>query len=208
MPKTKLLTVLAACAGLAAAAIPASARKPYEIPAPGPCVSPAGGEQVFARFRDRRSYFLAPDGGFENGAAGWTLNDATVVDGSEPFGLGGAVGSKSLSLPAASSATSPVVCISRDKPMFRFVAKRVSGSRKARLRVEVLYASGKGKASRVAGKLRGGAKWAPTKKLAIALGRALGPGRDATGEVSFRFTPRGRADWQIDGLYVDPRARR
>jgi hypothetical protein len=28
------------------------------------------------------------------------------------------------------------------------------------------------------------------------------------GEVSFRFTPIGAADWQIDAVYVDPRARR
>jgi hypothetical protein len=134
-----------------------------------------------------------------------------VVDGSEPFDIGGAGGSKSLSLPPGSSATSPKVCVTRAHPMFRFVARKASGNRKARLRVEVVYATGKGrKSSRTAGKLRAGEEWRPTKKLAIAIGRALSKGSGSTrsGEVSFRFTPVGDADWQIDAVYVDPRARR
>jgi hypothetical protein len=172
------------------------------------CDNPAG-STVFAEFRDRRTYFQVPDGGFENGAEGWTLDGATVVDGNESFNLAGDADAKSLALPAGSSATSPTVCVTKGHPVFRFVA-RASGSRKARLRVEVLYTNGKGrKVSRVAGKLRAGQAWRPTKKLAIALGRARGKGRNGAGDVAFRFTPvRAAADWQIDDVFVDPHARR
>jgi hypothetical protein len=100
--------------------------------------------------------------------------------------------------------------------VFRFVARKSGGAAAARrgrgheprLRVTVLYLNGKGKKrSRVAGKLRAGETWKPTKKLAIALGRARGK-RRATGDIAFRFTPVGAADWQIDDVYVDPRSRR
>jgi hypothetical protein len=211
MLRTRILLGLAAVALLAVVSAPAGAKRnphgsaPYTLPV----TCDAAGTQVFAQFRDRRSYTLVPGGDFELGAQEWTLDGAEVVDGSEPFGIGGVAGSKSLSLPAGSSATSPAVCVTRAHPMFRFVARKASGSRKARLRVEVVYANGKGrKSSRTAGKLRAGEEWRPTKKLAIAIGRALSKGRNGTGQVSFRFTPVGAADWQIDAVYVDPRARR
>ena len=58
------------------------------------------------------------------------------------------------------------------------------------------------------GKLRAGDAWAPTKKLAVRLGRAKGHGKLKTAKVSFRFTPVGPGDWQVDDLYLDPRSRR
>jgi hypothetical protein len=214
MSSTRILTAVAAVALLGVASAPAGARKdprsgeatqPYSIP----LTCDAAGMRVFEQFRDRRSYTLVPGGDFEAATDGWTFDGAEVVDGSEPFGIGGVAGAKSLSLPAGSSATSPKVCVTRAHPMFRFVARKASGDRKARLRVEVVYATGKGrKSSRTAGKLRAGDEWRPTRKLAIAIGRALSKGRNGSGEVSFRFTPVGQADWQIDAVYVDPRARR
>jgi hypothetical protein len=212
----RMLATLAALAALAVAAPAAGAKKPEAgdtatpaTPAAGDtagCSNPAT-SSVFAQFRDRRSYFLAPDGGFEGGAAGWTLDGASVVDGNEMFNLGGTTDAHSLGLPAGSSATSPAICLERGHPLFRFVA-RTSGDKKSRLRVEVLYTNGHGKPSRVAGKLRAGNDWKPTKKLSLALGRALGKGRNATGSVQLRFTPVGTGDWQIDDVYVDPHARR
>jgi hypothetical protein len=166
------------------------------------CGNPAG-ETVFSQFHDRHSYLLAPDGGFENGAADWTLDGSSVGDGNETFNLANDSGTHSLSLPAGSSATSPAICVGKGYPIFRTLA-RTDGSHRARLRVEVLYLSGRG-GSRVAGKLRAGHDWRPTKKLAFALGRARAAGED-TGNVAFRFTA-VRGAWQVDDVYVDPRMR-
>lgn len=180
-----------------------NADKPVD---PG-CDNPAGAK-VFEQFGDRSNYFLAPDGGFENGAADWALDGASVVDGNESFDLGGDADAKSLALPAGGSATSPQFCIEKGHPIFRFVARRTSGGKKARLRVTVVSVNGKGKkVTRRAGKLRGGEAWKPTKRLAFAIGRAFGK-RRKSGDVKLKFAPIGAAGWQIDDVYVDPRLRR
>src|SRR3712207_4889273 len=165
---------IAVAAAVAALAPAAGAKKHDPQPtaadpaAVDACGYPAG-TTVFEQFRDNKLYVPAPDGGFEADAAGWTLDGAAVVDGNETFQLGGADDAKSLSLPAGSSATSPDLCVAKGDPAFRFVA-RTDGGKRDRLRVEVLYRSGSGKPSRVAGKLRAGEEWKPTKKLAFALG--------------------------------------
>lgn len=178
-------------------------------PAPATCDYPAP-RQVFSAWNDRKLYVLTESGGLEQGDAGWTLGGgAAVVEGNEPFRLNDAADHQSLSLPAGSSATSPATCFSAQNPVFRLVA-RTDGTRRSRLKVEVLYTSGKGKkASRVAGRLRAGETWKPTKKLSLAIGRAKGRGKLTTGTIAFRFTPVGApATWQIDDVFLDPRARR
>jgi hypothetical protein len=209
MPRTLAAIAAAASVASLAAATGAEGRRPsrpsqptYQIP--DACGRLDSGTTVFARFGDRRHYVPAPDGGFEAGAEGWTLDGASVVDGNETFALGGDADAKSLSLPAGSSATSPAICLGKGYPSFRFVARK-DGGKRARLKVEVLYLSGRG-GSRVAGKLRAGQAWRPTKKLAFALGRTRAAGQQ-TGQVAFRFTPVGAADWQVDDVYVDPRMR-
>ena len=164
--------------------------------------------KVFASWHDNKSYVLTENGGLEQGDSGWTLADgAAVVEGNESFAVGGAADHQSLSLPAGSSATSPANCVSRHTGTFRAFA-RTDGGTDARLKVEVVYLDGKGKKkSRVAGKLRGGDEWQPTKRLAVALGRAKGKGKMATAHVAFRFTPVGEGTWQLDDVYLDPRAR-
>ncbi len=94
---------------LAAAAFSSSAQAcPY-----------SGARQVFAHWGDSRNYVLAPDGGFESGGAGWSLRGAAkVVDGNESYSLNRAGDSKSLSLPAGSSAASPPICMAIDTPVF------------------------------------------------------------------------------------------
>jgi hypothetical protein len=176
--------------------------------APGPAPTATcgyTGTNVFAAWKDRRAYTLVPDGGFENGADGWTLaGGAAVAEGNETAQVGGAADHQSLALPAGSSATSPAICVERRAGTLRLFA-RTDGSRKARLKIEVVYANGhKSKAA----KLRAGDSWAPTRKLAVALGRAKGKGRIGTAGVTLRFTPVGEpAAWQVDDVYVDPRLR-
>jgi hypothetical protein len=164
--------------------------------------------KAFSAWNDNKPYVLIQNGGFESGDAGWTLTGAaSVVEGNETFALGGPADHESLSLPAGSSATSPANCVSNHDGLVRGFA-RTTGDDSARLKVEVLYLDGRGKKhSRVAGKLRAGEAWQPTKRLQVALGRAKGHGRMTVAHVAFRFTPIGAGDWQIDDLYLDPRAR-
>jgi hypothetical protein len=166
--------------------------------------------KVFKNWNDNKSYVLTPNGGFESADPAWTLeNSAAVVEGNDALLLGAATDHQSLSLPAGSSATSPVTCIASGQPTFRFAARASGGDKQSRLKVELLYTGKKGaKRSAVVGKLRGGDAWAPTKKLAVRLGRVKTHGKLKWANVTFRFTPIGVGDWQVDDLYLDPRARR
>src|SRR5436853_6360693 len=96
---------IAVLASATAAAIPVATAS-ASTPNPNPCgYTPT---KVFAPWNDNRGYVLTPDGGFENAAAGWTLeNGAAVGEGNETFQVGGAADHQSLTLPAGSSATSP-----------------------------------------------------------------------------------------------------
>ena len=105
------------------------------------CPTPTS--QPFATWGDMSSYALAPDGGLENGAAGWTLTGgAKVVSGNESFAVSGP-GGHSLSLPAGSSATTPPMCIGLvSTKMQTFISN--SGSAASRLHVQVIYGGGVG----------------------------------------------------------------
>jgi hypothetical protein len=195
-----LLAVSLLAAGAAEARAPATAADPCGYGA---------AHQVFQNWGDHKNYVLAPSGGFETADPAWTLADgAAVVEGNDPFFLTAATDHQSLALPAGSSATSPTTCVAAGQPVFRFAA-RTSGDKHSRLKVELLYTGTKGKhRSAVVGKLRSGAEWAPTKKLATRLGRAKRHGKLTIASISFRFTPVGPGDWQVDDLYLDPRSRR
>jgi hypothetical protein len=166
--------------------------------------------KVFQSFGDNKNYVLTPNGGFEATDPAWTLaNGAVVAEGNNTLALGAATDHQSLSLPAGSSATSPVTCIASGQPTFRFAARATGGDKHSRLNVEILYTGKRGnKRSAVVGKLRAGEEWAPTKKLAVRLGRVKTHGKLKTANVKFRFTPVGVGEWQVDDLYLDPRARR
>jgi hypothetical protein len=96
---------------------------------------PSSGTQVFAPWHDYNPYYLAPNGGLENGSTGWRLNGAYVVSGNEPFY---ASGSHSLSLPSGSSATSPTVCIGPKDLYIRMFGNDLGG-RDSGLHVRVLW---------------------------------------------------------------------
>ena len=66
-------------------------------------------EQPFKRRLDPAKYFLVPGGSFEDGAAGWQLNGASVVGGNESFAARGAGDGNSLAIPNGASATTPIL---------------------------------------------------------------------------------------------------
>ena len=149
--------------------------------------------QAFAPFADPAYYFLAPDGGFENGAAGWSLSGASVVDGNESFDLSGG-GEHSLGLSAGDSALSPTVCVGLEHPTFRYVARKTSGGLLASLRVSAVFPGG---LSVPVGTVTGSSAWSPSPVTLIGANLVADT-------VAFRFTAVS-GSWQVDDVYVDPR---
>ena len=169
---------------------------------------PGGGTQVFAPWKDYNSYYLAPNGGLENGASGWSLSGgASVVSGNEPFY---ASGSHSLSLPSGSTAMSPVLCIGPKNLMLRMFGSDAAGTDSG-LRVRVVWY---GLLNRVIGITdyatftpRGG--WGPTSTVDSRGGFNLILPLLGSTSARLMLTPMGSGSkWQIDDLHVDPWASR
>jgi hypothetical protein len=144
---------------------------------------------------DPMSYVLAPDGGLEQGGAGWSLSrGASVADGNERFHVRGAGDSRSLALPAGASATTPPICAGLDRPTLRFFARRTSGLLPL-LKIEVISSSG----INVLVALPAAGEWQPTLPLPIVAG-VVGD------SMRFRFTALG-GGFRVDDVYVDPYGR-
>jgi hypothetical protein len=149
-------------------------------------------EQPFGAWDDPADYFLAPDGDFSSGAAGWDLAGAEVVEDNEPWYVHGPSIAAAVHLPSHASATSPTICVAEDDPTMRFFA-RGSGV----LLVEVLYTDAEGvERSLPIGVVDASSEWAPSEALPITANTY-----EMT--VAFRFTAL-TGDWSIDDVYVDP----
>jgi hypothetical protein len=195
------VAAFAATAGAASAA--ARPHTALGIACPDPTSTP------FARWGDTSSYAFAPDGGVEDGAAGWTLTGAAqVAPGSEPFAVSGP-GTSSLSLLAGSSATSPPMCIGFGSFKMRFFAAN-AGAARSKLHVQVVYGGGVGSLLGAlggtlgvsdAGTITRVGAWHPTPAITM-LGGVLPL---FTQYVQFRFTPVDKTgSWRIDDVYLDP----
>jgi opacity protein-like surface antigen len=194
------LAVLAAAVASAALAAPASAG--VLVKSATDCDAPVT-SQPFARFGDNSSYKLVGDGGFEYGAADWTLSGgAKVVAGNEAYDVHGAGDGYSLSLPAGSSATSPTVCVGLDEPTLRFFVRKNSGLLST-MAVSVKVETSLGLVATVPIGVDLGGNWHPSLPM-LMLGNLLPllPG-DKT-PVQFQFTPLLGGNWQVDDVYVDP----
>ena len=170
--------------------------------------------QAFATLGDLRDYVLAPGGSFEDDdLEGWQVRKAGISEEGSPLTVQTAYqdddddNQHSLRVPAGGSALSPAMCVDLNYPIFRFMAKAVSGT--GQLRVEVVYPDAAD----------------PSFHSAASLPAPAGRGWDATGDVelfperggvapgmrrvALRFTSvavNGTAGtWKIDDVYVDPR---
>lgn len=168
-----------------------------------------GAEQVFSPWADQHAYVLAPDGGFEAGASGWSLSGgASVVAGNETYFLNDMGDSRSLSLPGGSSAASPPICVSLDTPIFRMMARN-SGDPSSRLRVEAVYKLLGLVQTKVVNTVTAGSSWAPTQQMSPVLGLSTIVGTLIPSAIQIRVTPLdGKGVWQVDDLYIDPFSRR
>lgn len=164
----------------------------------------------FMPWLDPLTYVHMPDGGLENGAAGWTLTGgAAVVAGNEPFYVSSAADSRSLHLPSGSSATTAATCAAATDLVARFFVRRKSGSLLSRLRVDAVYENAAGEAMTAPGiglVIALGSGWQPTLPIVVPT-NALAHVVDAEAVVALRFTPSRGSSWQIDDVYLDPFAK-
>jgi hypothetical protein len=190
---------------LGALLIAALAWATYSASAQAQACPSAGAQAVFNPWGDPRYYVLAPDGGFESGASGWSLaGKAAAVDGNESYYLHGPGDRKSLSLPAGSSTGSPPICMAIDTPVFRFMARN-GGDPSSRLRVEARYSLLGLLRTNVIANLTAGPEWAPSQPISTVLGLSTLVGTLVPSAIEIRFTPLdAQGKWQVDDLYIDP----
>jgi hypothetical protein len=155
---------------------------------------------VFAPWGDWSSYYFAPNGGFENGSAGWSLGGgaAVVTQDNEPWYLAG-FGSHALQIPTGGSA-SINVCYGVTYPAVRFFVAGQDGP--ARVHVRVVTRSLLGLLSVLdGGTFTTHEGWDPSPKtstLLSSLASLVG-----TKSMQLQFTVESGTA-QIDDLFVDP----
>jgi len=160
--------------------------------------------QPFAPWGDNADYFLAPDGGFEQGGAGWTLRGrATVTQGNEPFAVGASSDASALRLAAGSSATTAPICIGVEHRSIRFFADAAAQST---LNVDAVV-DGPGGSQRSVrfATVRGDDAWAPSDIVPMVVNE-LAAEHDNAIDVRLRFSPHGAGSWTIDDVFVDPKS--
>ena len=159
----------------------------------------------FSQWGDNNSYFLIPGGSFEGTSdqVGWTLSNASLTQGNEPFYVNNGSDSQSLTISGGGSAISPFFCVDNTMGSMRFFAQQVSSG--AGLRVLALVQNSDGSVTTVPiAHLFDGSMstWAPTDPIT---GNTSGLSDDQTLSVALEFTVRpSAASWQIDDVYVDP----
>jgi hypothetical protein len=196
-----------AAAALAATALvgagSAAAAPPPAAGAPCPA---AATTTPFTAWQDTADYVLAPDGGAEAGATAWTLQGgAGVVEGNEPFAIGGVADHRAIDLPAGSAATTAAMCIGVADRTLRFF---LDGPATGRLSVQAVYTTAGGRETAMPLATAGGTgTWAVSDVIAMRVNE-LAPQAGGSLQVALRFTPRGPGSWRIDDVYVDPYRRK
>jgi hypothetical protein len=174
------------------------------------CFAPALFDPLTA-FKDRRHYFVAPSGDFEDPALpGWQLTGGATLStsGSNAGITTGESQTSSLLLPPGASATSPEMCVDLDYPTFRFFAAQLTEDTDAELAVDVIYPALARNNVRQAKKFRLKAKdgWTLSDDIKLEpqrLGKAAGWRKIA---VRFRVKPGKKpAAYRIDDVLIDPR---
>ena len=153
---------------------------------------------AFQNWGDSSHYMLTPGGSFESGTPSWTLSGgAKIVSGNEPYFIHSTRDSRSLYMPAGSSASTPTMCFAAGDWHLRFVGK---GS--GQLRVTVGVNSLLGLVSILdGGTVSSNGTWKPSPQVGLLLTNV--GGLLTTRAISLRFTATNGAS-QIDDVYLDP----
>jgi hypothetical protein len=191
-----------AAAALAASALAAGSAAAAPPPAAGAPCPTAATTAPFTAWQDAADYFMAPDGGAEAGAGAWTLQGgAGVVEGNEPFAIGGAADHRAIHLPAGSSATTAAMCVGSADRTLRFF---LDGPSTGQLSVQAVYTTDGGRETAMPLATAGGTgTWAISDVISMRVNE-LAPQAGGSLQVALRFTPRGSGSWNIDDVYVDP----
>lgn len=159
--------------------------------------------QPFAALQDSNYYTLVPGGEFNSSSEGWELNDgAKVVGTTRPDGVSGGV----LNLPSGSEAISPPVCVTLQYPTARVSVRNVTGAEG--VAVAVAYAGTKtAEQPKNVGQVHGQQdSWTVSDPFNVQPQTA--GHSEETRVVRFVFVANGKtSDFQIFGVYVDPRMR-
>jgi hypothetical protein len=151
--------------------------------------------QPFAPWLDYAHYELAPGGDFESST--WTMaGGASLVTGSEPYAVTGTLGSSSLSLPAGSSAQSPVTCVDATSPSIRFF---IAGTGS----VQVSLVAGSSVVP--AGVAAAGGQWEPTPVL-VTTAAVLAAPSGGTAQVAVAVSGLS-GNPRVDDVFIDPWSR-
>jgi hypothetical protein len=199
--RVRSATLIAALAFLGSLVVPGGAFASNSLLAT--CQTPQV-STPFSQWGDSNDYFLAPGGSFEGTAdqVGWTLSNATLTSGNEPFFANDPGDGQSLTIAGGGSATSPFFCVDNTMSSLRFFAQQVSAG--GGLRVQALVQTSSGVTTEPLARLFDGSMpaWAPTDPIATDFS-GLADGQTLT--VALRFAVRSpSASWQIDDVHVDP----
>jgi hypothetical protein len=199
--------ILAALVGLSLiTAGPAHAARPAANPMH--CTAQPAFDHPFTGFGDFGTYTLLAGGDMESTLDGWTLSPgAQIVEGNAPFNVGGPEDHRSLALESRATVTTVPMCIDETYPWFRMFVRN-TGTRRAALKVDILYVDTKGKLVTKASGSHTSAPgaWTLSDTFAIKARFDSTVGGGAA-PVAFRFTALRGTSWQLDDIYVDPRAR-
>jgi hypothetical protein len=156
---------------------------------------------VFLPWGDKSNYMLTPGGSFEESTTIWKLSGgAKVISGNEPYFIHSKRDSRSLYMPAGSSATTPTMCFAPGDWHMRFLGVSPSGS--SSVRVTVMVNSLLGLVSILdGGTVSNNGTWKPSTKVGLLLTNVTS--LLTTKAISLRFTATSGAT-RIDDVYLDP----
>jgi hypothetical protein len=165
--------------------------------------------QVFAPWGDFNYYTPVPGGAFVSGTTPWAFSGgATVSSDSGSLVVNGISDTRSLSLPAAGTATSPANCTSIYHPTVRFFVRN-TGSETSRLKVEALYPGLLGSVQTATlGYVSGSSSWQLSPALELLVTNLLSTVSLDQTTIAFRFIPAdSTGHWSVDDVYLDPYGR-
>ncbi len=159
--------------------------------------------QPFGAFKDSNYYTFVPGSDFKGPSQGWELSKgAQIIQTTGP--AGGA-----LDLPSGAVAVSPPVCVTLLYPTARVWVRNVKGGEDVSVGVGVAYANTKTATNpKNVGQVHGQQNsWTLSEPFNVQ--PQIAGSVEETREVRFVFVAGGRtSDFQLSGLYVDPRMRR
>ena len=157
---------------------------------------------VFTPWGYSNQYYLASDGGFESGGAGWGLaGGARVVGGNEPFYVHDDQDDSSLLIPSGGAATSPQICFGSNTPGIRFFVSSPTGSASVHVRIIARGLIGI-LAILDGGTIKAGSGWSPTIDFGTTFSQLNSLLLGAKSIQLVVTASNGSA--QIDDVYIDP----